>query len=262
MSFFNQCTALITGASSGLGTEFARQLAPRASALVLVARRQDRLEALAGELARPGLTIVTHRADLADPGEAAALLRRLEEEALPVNLLINNAGLGDHGFFERSDWERVRQMLGVNIGALTRLTHALLPTLLNQPEAAILNVSSVAGMVPIPKMAVYAATKAYVSSFSESLRAELRDTSVRVTVLCPGPVSTEFGEVAQRLTDPDPLPAPELLKVPAVRVVEEALRAVEADRPRVIPGWLVAAVMLLSAALPLWILRLAMRKQV
>ena len=262
MIFFDQCTALITGASSGFGVEFARQLAPHASVLILVARRLERLEALAQELARPGLRVVIHQADLAEPNDTAGLLQRIDAEGLRVNLLINNAGLGDHGFFGRSDWERVRQMLAVNIGALTRLTHALLPMLLARPQAAILNVSSVAGMVPIPKMAVYAATKAYVSSFSEALRAELRGTSVRVTALCPGPVSTEFGEMAQRRDDPDPIPAPEILKVPVGQVVAQALRAVEADRPRVIPGALVAAVMLLSAALPLWILRLAMRKQV
>ena len=261
MNLLDQCTALITGASSGLGAEFARQLAPRASMLVLVARRMDRLEALRRELDRPGLTIHCQCVDLASPAELDELLAWLSGTGIPVNVLINNAGLGDHGSFGNSDWERVRRMLDVNIGALTKLTHALLPTLRRQPQAAILNVSSVVGFLPMPKLAVYAATKAYVTSFSEALRAELRGSGVRVTTLCPGPVSTEFGKSAARLKDPEPMPAPKIFKVPQQKVVAAALHAVEHDRARVIPGWIVAFVMLLSAMMPMFIMRLAMRSQ-
>lgn len=261
MRFLDHCSALITGASSGLGAEFARQLAPRAETLVLVARRMEKLEALREEIARPGLTIHLQKVDLACPPEVEGLLCWLRESGVAVNFLINNAGLGDHGRFEESDWERVRQMLDVNIGALTRLSFALLPTLREQPKAAILNVSSVAGFLPMPKMAVYAATKAYVNSFTEALRAELRASGGRVVALCPGPVSTEFGAVAQRADKPDPIPAPPIMKVPAAQVVRDGLRAVERDRPRTIPGRFVAAVMLLTAAMPMAILRLAMRKQ-
>lgn len=261
MSLLEHCTALITGASSGLGKEFARQLAPRANTLVLVARRAERLAVLQQELARPGLTIYCRQADLAEPAEMEGLLSWIASTGIKVNLLINNAGLGDHGRFETSDWERVRQMLEVNIGALTRLTHGLLPTLKAQAGAAILNVSSAAGFVPIPKLAVYAATKAYVTSFSEGIRAELRDTGVRVTTLCPGPVSTEFGRVAERATHPEPVHPPNFLRVPVEKVVSDALLAVERDRARVIPGWAVALFMGIVAMIPLAFLRYGLNQR-
>ena len=261
MNFLDHCTALITGASSGLGLEFARQLAPHASTLILVARRVDRLEALRRELDRPGLTIHCRETDLANDAQVDELMAWLTGHEIPLNFLVNNAGLGDHGSFANSDWERVRRMLCVNIGALTKLTHGLLPILRRQPESAILNVSSVAGFIPMPKMAVYAASKAYVTSFTEALRAELRGSTVRVTTLCPGPVSTEFGKAATREIDPDPIPAPTVLKVPAQVVVARALRAVQHDRARVIPGWLVAFVMMLTAMMPMFIMRMAMGVQ-
>src|SRR6185295_7557808 len=123
--------------------------------------------------------------------------------------LINNAGLGDHGLFESSDWSRIELMLNVNVVALTRLTRALLPELI-QARGAVLNVSSVASLLPLPKLGVYAATKAYVTSFSEALRAELRGTGVSVTALCPGPVDTEFFGVAERRDSKNTVPAPPL----------------------------------------------------
>ena len=260
MEFLNQCTAVITGASSGLGVEFARQLAPHAAELVLVARREDRLRQLACELERPGLKIITKKVDLANAEEVTAFEEWIRQSGLRVNFLINNAGLGDYGRFAEGSWEKIRQMLDVNITALTRLTHAMLPMLKEEKQAAILNVASVAGMTPLPKMAVYAATKSYVISFSEALRAELRGTGVRVTVLCPGPVSTEFGSVAVR-PNGEPVVAPEVFRMPADKVVARALRGVERDCARVIPGWFLAFVMLLTAAMPMFILRLAMRGQ-
>ena len=256
MNFFHGCTALITGASAGLGAEFARQLAPQARALILVARRQDRLEALRAEIDRPGLTIHCHVADLGDEIQTEALLAALAASGERVSLLINNAGLGDHGFFEESDWPRVAAMLAVNVKALTRHTHALLPEFVRAGRGAILNVSSIASLLPLPKMAVYAATKAYVTSFSEALRAELRGTGVSVTTLCPGPVTTEFASVANRPASGDAMPAPELFKIPAEEVVAAGLAAVERDRARVIPGWLVCIVMTISSLVPIFILRL------
>ena len=256
MNFFHGCTALITGASSGIGAEFARQLAPHARSLILVARRLDRLEALKRELDRPGLTIHCHTADLADEVQIEALLAALAASGERVSLLINNAGLGDHGFFEESDWSRVSAMLDVNVKALTRLTHALLPDLVRAGRGAILNVSSIAGLLPLPKMAVYAASKAYVSSFSEALRAELRDTGVSVTALCPGPVNTEFFEGAERADAREAMPAPELFKVSVQEVAGAGLRAVERDQARVIPGWLVCVVMTIASLVPIFLLRL------
>lgn len=261
MSFLDHCTALITGASSGLGMEFARQLAPRASTLILVARRSERLDRLKSELERPGLTIYCRQTDLSDYSEIDGLVEWIAAEGLPLNVLINNAGLGDRGRFDTSDWERVQEMLDVNIAALTRLTHALLPRLKAQGGAAILNVSSVASMVPVPRMAVYAATKAYVTSFSEALRAELRGTGVRVTALCPGPVSTEFGQVAERTMNPEPLQAPDVLYVPASKVISEALKAVDCDRARIIPGWRMVLLMAFATMLPMALLRFGLNKR-
>ncbi len=247
---------MITGASAGIGKELARQLAPDAHALVLVARRLDRLDSLQADLLRehPSLNVFTYGLDLADETATNDFLKWLHENNLRVNFLINNAGLGDRGEFMTSDWVKVKAMLDVNITALTKLTHHLLPTLRSFQEAAILNVSSIASFVPIPNMAVYAATKAYVTSFSEALRAELRGTGVSVTTLCPGPVDTEFGSVAARDSGGD-MAAPEFFKVPVGQVAHEALRAVAHDRARVVPGLLVAVVMAITCAMPLFLIR-------
>ncbi|MGV3530799.1 MAG: SDR family NAD(P)-dependent oxidoreductase, partial [Chthoniobacteraceae bacterium] len=130
MTSFHGCTALITGASSGIGREIAHQLAPQAAALILVARRLDRLEELRRTLARPGLEIHCHAVDVADDTQIETLLDLINGSGLQVDFLVNNAGLGDHGFFEESDWKRVQAMIDVNISALTRLTHAILPQLI------------------------------------------------------------------------------------------------------------------------------------
>jgi short-subunit dehydrogenase len=256
-------TALITGASSGIGAEFARQLAPKCPTLILVARRGERLDELRADLESryPGLRVHTRVTDLAVESEIDALLDWLSKESLKIDLLINNAGLGDHGPFAQGDWERIRRMIMVNIAALTKLTYRLIPQLLEQQRAAILNVSSIASLIPIPNLAVYAATKAYVTSLSEALRAELRGTSVSVTALCPGPVDTEFSETAQRGHSGDRALAPDFFKVPAGQVVRDALNAVAKDRPRVIPGLLVAILMTVVASLPLFVLRLFLNQK-
>jgi short-subunit dehydrogenase len=255
MTTFKGCTVLLTGASSGFGAQFARRLAPHAGCLILVARRADRLEALKAELARPGLVIHCFSADLAQESAIKELLSDIEATGESVSFLINNAGLGDHGFFEDSEWSRVKAMLDVNIQALTHLTHALVPDLVRARRGAILNVSSIASLMPLPKMAVYAATKAYVTSFSEGLRAELRATGVSVTTVCPGPVDTEFFKIAERSDAGDLIKTPAFFKVSAEQVVDEALEAVERDRARVIPGWLVWASMTLVTLVPLFLLR-------
>src|SRR5690606_6507189 len=154
----------------------------------------DRLEALRAEFAEkfPQLSVFIYAADLANEGARASFVKWLHDHDIRIDFLVNNAGLGDHGDFETSDWERVRAMLDVNVSALTHLTHLLLPMLRSAGRAAILNVSSVAGFFPLPDMAVYSATKAYVTSFSEGLRMELRGSGISVTTVCPGPVPTEF----------------------------------------------------------------------
>jgi len=266
MKFFEGCTALITGASAGLGAEFARQLAPYAGNLVLIARRADRLEQLRAELSarHPETSIFTLQVDLAKDGEVTRLVEWLSNQGLNIDFLINNAGVGDHGEFADSEWDRIRQMIEVNITALTRLTHALLPQLRGNGRAAILNVGSIAGMIPLPGSAVYAATKAYVNSFSEALRIELRGTGVTVSVLCPGPVETEFFVVATREGHEPVLATDEARQsfiVPVEEVVRVGLEAVIADRPRAIPGFVVAVSMALAALLPLFFLRMILQKR-
>ncbi len=192
-------TVLITGASMGLGAEFARQLAARGAALYLTARRLDLLEALAAELREScRVRVEVFACDLAAPGAAQRVEEWIQgfEAGLRPNWLVNNAGFGDHGCFGRMEPERVRDMVAVNAGALTELTSRLLPAIKAAPRGTgrILNVGSLAGFQPLPWFAVYAATKAFVLSLSEGLAEELGDShGIRVTCICPGPVKTSFG---------------------------------------------------------------------
>ena len=255
-------SVLITGASAGIGREFARQIAGRGRSLILIARREQRLNELRDELKQqhPNLTLHIRKTDLADLTQLKELVAWLEREKIDVDLLINNAGLGDLGSFATSDPIRNEQMTLVNVVALTSLTRHLLPQMIARKRGGILNVSSSAGFLPIPTFAVYAATKAYVTSFSEALRAELYGTGVSVCVLCPGPVHTEFQEVASR---PDrkvkPGPGPEFLQATVEQVVRDALAALEAGRPLVIPGVAMKLGMSLVRMTPMPILRWASR---
>src|SRR6266508_5824702 len=256
----DDCNALITGASAGIGREFARQLAGRAHSMILIARRDERLVELADQLQRehPKLLVHIRKVDLADLGQLQAFLERLDREKLEVDLLINNAGLGDSGPFAESDPDRNKEMTVVNVATLTLITRHLVPRMIAQHRGAILNVSSSAGFLPIPDFAVYAATTAYVTSFSEALRAELRGTGVSVCALCPGPVHTEFQEVANR-PDAQREDGPEFVHVSVEQVVRDALTALEADRPLVIPGLPMKIGMFLVRITPMPILRLASR---
>lgn len=253
------CSALITGASAGIGREFARQLAGRARSLVLVARRRDRLEELRAELGDPNLSIHIRVVDLADQIQIQELVDSLERDKIDIDLLINNAGLGDMGAFATSDPARVDQILQVNVTALTLLTRRFLPPMIARKRGAVLNVSSSAGFLPIAEFSVYAATKAYVNSFSEGLRAELRGSGVSVTALCPGPVHTEFTEVAQRPGSAPLKSGPEIVYVSAAEVAHAGLVAVACDRPLVIPGFVMKLGMFLVRLTPMSILRLASR---
>jgi len=253
--------ALITGASSGLGLEFARQLAPHVATLILVARRESVLDEIAEKLVgvHPDLKVKVLATDLTDPKARIHLINALSEEDLYPDCLINNAGMGDYGEFRTSDWSKTEQMIRLNMEALTHLSHALLPGLISQ-KGAILNLSSLAGDLPIPDFAVYAATKAYVSSFSEALRLELRDQGVRILAVCPGPIKTGFGDTARRATTKE-LPVKGSFYVPAPQVVRDSLQALINDRPRIYPGLKVAAVATGIGILPLGIIRLLMSKR-
>jgi uncharacterized protein len=252
------CSAVITGASAGIGRELARQLAARAKLLVLVARRRDRLEQLKSKLlaANSALRIEIRAVDLSNLEETVQLAGWLANEQ--IDFLVNNAGLGDHGSFATADPIRVNEQIQVNALALTALTRAVLPRMIEKKRGAILNVSSSAGFLPLPDLGVYAATKAYVTSFSEAIRAETRGLGITVTALCPGPVHTEFAEVADR--------EPQSRKVrtsPAHVSVEEVARAglsaIENDKALVVPGIAIKIVMTIVRALPLAVLRAAWR---
>jgi len=253
--------ALITGASAGIGREFARQLAGRAGSLVLVARRVERLEELRDELTRrdPNLNIHLRAIDLSQTSEVEELCVWLQREKIAIDFLINNAGLGDRGVFATSEPQRIKEMLAVNMMAVTLLTRALLPAMIEKKRGAILNVSSSAGFLPIGGLAVYAATKAYVTSFSEAIRAELRGSGITVTALCPGPVQTEFGQVAQRNSGKREKSSPSLTHVPVEEVVRAGLRAIERDKPLVVPGLVMKIAMLLVRVTPMFLLRWASR---
>ena len=262
----DDCNALITGASAGIGREFARQLAGRARSKILVARRDEKLMELADRLQRehPKLVVHVRKVDLADLGQLRTFLESLDRDKLEVDLLINNAGLGDSGPFAGSDPDRNKEMTIVNVATLTLVTRHLLPPMIAKHRGAILNVSSSAGFLPIPLSAVYAATKAYVTSFSEALRAELYGTGVSVCALCPGPVVTEFQQVAKR-EGVQPNIGPQFLVVTVEQVVRDALAAVETERPLVIPGFAMKMLMLLARLMPMpvlrWVARMSPRKR-
>jgi uncharacterized protein len=237
--------ALVTGASAGIGVELARQLAPDHD-LVLTARRTDALEALAAQL-RQAHGAVCHvvPADLADPRAPRHLFDTLTNAGITVGVLVNNAGFGDLGEFARADLAKLLSMIQVNVTALTELTGLFLPGMLARGRGAVLNVGSVAGFQPGPLMAVYYATKAYANSFSEALHSELRGTGVTVTVLCPGPVSTEFLDVAGAKSGGSPGQP-----LTAADVAAAGLRAMRAGRRLVVPGWRNRLLLALERLLP------------
>lgn len=194
---YKNSTALVTGASSGLGEEFAKRLAARGANLILVARRADRLESLAAELrAKYNVTVTPLSADLTKPNAASTLAAEVAARGLSVNTLINNAGFGTHGSFADADPARVSDEVTLNVTALTELTRVFYPELLKHANGALVNVASTAAFQPVPLMAVYAATKAYVLSFTEALWFEAKDSGLRVLALCPGATRTEFFDIA------------------------------------------------------------------
>jgi short-subunit dehydrogenase len=254
----DNCSAVITGASAGIGREFARQLASRAKLLILVARRRDRLEQLRTELVarNPALLVDIRETDLSNLEQTMQLAALLTNE--PIDFLINNAGVGDHGTFATADPIHVNEQVLVNVLALTALTRALLPRMIAQKRGAILNVSSSAGFLPLPGIAAYAATKAYVTSFSEAIRAETRGCGITVTALCPGPVDTEFAEVANRESRGEK-PHSGVMHVAVEKVAQAGLSAIEQDKALIIPGLAMKIVMAITRGLPLPAIRVALR---
>lgn len=257
MSPFANKSALVTGASAGLGEEFAVQLADLdLSHIVLTARRGDKLEELRKCLvaANPALRVDSITADLSHEAGVTRLLADMDKLGFSPDILINNAGFGNLGTFETSDPAKIKAMLEVNIVALTRITHWALPAMLAKKQGWICNVGSTAGLIPLPTFVVYAATKAYVNSFTEALRIELHGSGVRVLALCPGPVETEFGQVASRENSKRKFAPPDFLCVGKSEVVSDTLRRLRRGG-RLIPGILVRIPMLLAESTPRWILR-------
>jgi hypothetical protein len=220
--------ALITGASAGLGVEFARELSKRGYSLVLAARRKERLDLLAAELGNARAVEI----DLGREGAAAELVGNVEAAGETIDLLVNNAGFGLHGRFDKADPKRLRQMIDLNCGALTELCREVLPAMIERRSGGILNVASTAAFQPGPGMAVYFATKAFVLSLSEALHEEAKRFGVKVSALCPGPTRTEFGEVAgfkgTKLIG--------RLSMDAEPVVRAGLEALDANRAVAITG--------------------------
>jgi len=190
-------TALITGASGGIGEELARLFAGTRHDLVLVARSEEKLQALSGELSRAhGVQSRALPADLADPAAPPRLFQAIEDQGITIDVLVNNAGFGARGAFSEIDYEVESRMIQLNVATLTHLTRLFLPGMLERRSGKVLNVASTAAFVPGPFMAVYYASKAYVLSFSEGLSEEVQGTGVTVTALCPGPTQTNFAAAA------------------------------------------------------------------
>jgi uncharacterized protein len=240
----NQAPVVVTGASSGIGTELAGGLARRGYPLALVARRRERLDDLAGELrTQYSVGVDVMPLDLAEAASREQLAEWLRVE--PVAGLCNSAGFGTSGVFQTLPIERESEEVVLNSLALMELTHAALPGMVERGAGAVLNIASIAGFQPIPYMAVYSATKAFVQTFSEAVHEELHGTGVSVTVLCPGPVPTEWGEIAnaERFSIP-------IAQVSPHDVAEEAIRGMLAGKRSVVPGIVPKAVSISGRFVP------------
>ncbi len=225
--------ALITGASSGIGMEFAHLLAAENKDLIITARRTDRLEQLKTELTQQhSIQVDIIPADLSQPTGPTELYKQIKQRSLQVNLLINNAGFGVYQAFTKADHQRLTEMVQVNVTALTELAHLCAQDMKQLGKGAILNVASMVGLRPLPYYAVYAATKAYVVSLGDALHAELKDDNITVTTLSPGLTQTEFFEVSgyprSRSTD--------YFTLPARKVAQIGLKALAKGKAHVVPG--------------------------
>ena len=245
---------LVTGASSGIGAALATAMAPRARALILVARRRDRLESLAARLRvdHPGLAVEVRAADLTDATVPAALVAQTLQAYGRIDVLVNNAGLGDIGLMHQCPEDKLLAMLQTNVVAVTLLTRAALAPMLAAGRGAILQVSSGFGLTWMPFFSAYVGTKHHVTAMTESLRAEVAGSGVRVVQLCPGPVATEFEQVAG---NPTGQRVPDWVELSAVRCAAAGVRAVDRNHAMAVPGAVAAAAIWAGAAAPRWLLR-------
>ena len=236
-------TALVTGATAGIGAEFARQLAARGHDLVLVARDTARLESAATLLRAYGVAVEVLPADLADDDGCARIEWRCGEG---VDVLVNNAGLGTKGAFHEVDRDSEEHLLRLNVRAVLRLTHAALPQMVARGSGSIINVSSVAGFAPGARAATYSASKAWVTNFSESLHLQYAEQGVRVLALCPGFTRTEFHSRA----DMDVSGVPDRMWLAATDVVRTALADLDAGRSLSVPGAQYKAIVAATRVVP------------
>jgi len=242
-------TALITGASSGIGEAFAHALAKEGSTLILVARSEDKLEKLAHQIrAKYQRRVEVISADLSKKSPGANLAAEVAKRDLKVDLLINNAGFGTTGVFHKIDAVREQQLIALNCAAIVDLCHAFLPDMLDADMAGIINVASLAGFQPLPYMSVYAASKAFVLSFSQGLWAEYQKNGLRVLALCPGPVETGFFEATGVANLRKTVPNAMVMKPEAV--VDGALKALRANQTIFVPGVQAKAVAWTSKLMP------------
>jgi len=229
-------TALVTGASSGIGEQLARELAKRGHGVTLVARREDRLKALATELATVhGVRTEVIAADLTDFDARAAIPETLATRGLQADVLVNNAGFSTIGPIAKSDPAREVAMIRTDVEAVAHLCSIFVPKMVSDNRGAILNVASTAAFQPLPGQAGYGACKSFVLSYTHGLRGELRGTGVTATTLCPGPVETEFGDAAG-FTEEETQVLPKFMWVGAPDVARQAIEALDKNRPVVIPG--------------------------
>jgi len=242
--------ALVTGASSGIGAAFARGLRARGRRLVLVARRGDRLRRLADELGGPAEVAIVPL-DLSAPGAGERLERELGARGLAVDVLVNNAGVGHTGAFHEEPWERVLGMVDLNVRAVVDLTRRFLPGMVERGRGQVVNVVSTSAFQPVPYLAVYAASKAFLLSFTEALASELRGSGVTVQALCPGLTGTEFQQVAG--TDKVLFNRTGAMTPEAVAAC--SLAALERESLRVVPGWQNRLVLRLQRLLPSTLIR-------
>lgn len=251
-------TVLITGASSGIGLAIAELCAPRAKALVLVARRKDRLDKLAGGLREkhPQLDVHTFACDLSKREPTEAFIASVAEQGLEIDVLVNNAGLGDMGAFEKSKLEKQLFLVDVNVSALVMLTHAFLPGMVARGHGGILMVSSGFGLSYLPGFATYIGTKHFVTGFTESLHTELAGSGVHVGQLCPGPVATEFEEVMGNKTG---MKVPGFAELSARACAREGIRVIDSRRALIVPHILFHLILWLAARTPRWLTRFFMR---
>jgi len=252
----NHGTVLITGASAGIGHALALEFGARAETLVLVARRLERLEKLRDELLGryPELQVVVLAADLSDEHEIERLLAKVSEQAGAVDVLVNNAGSGDSVLFDRSDWKRTRQVLRTNISGVAQLASALVPGMVKRGRGGVLNIGSGAGLTVLPNAAAYVGSKHFVAGFSEALRADLSGTGVTVTQVCPGPVESEFDQVAGSPGGMIGTP-PRFFRITATQCAREALAGFERGEPRIFPGRAYRFVMKMLPLFPMWMRR-------